>query len=319
MPQPVMCFGSAALYLGLLASVTSRWAEAGDHFQAALRAHTRLGARALLARTQYEYARLLFRRGQAADRSHALALLEQAEATARALGQAAVATGIERLREPQAGPVVAVRQPAPTTPPAHDGPHVFHREGDYWTVVYAGALVRLRDAKGLRLLARLLASPGRELHVIELEADQQRGPTTASGRRRRSEAAELATRPDLGDAGELLDAEAKAAYRARLQELEAELEEAEAWADPERAARAREERDFLVAELTRALGLGGRDRRAGSHAERARLNVTRAIRAALANIDRHHPALGQHLRSTVRTGFYCAYTPDPRVPIAWQL
>jgi hypothetical protein len=126
-------------------------------------------------------------------------------------------------------------------------------------------------------------------------------------------------RLDLGDAGGLLDAKAKAAYRARLGELEAELEEAQRWNDPGRAATAAAERDFLVAELARAVGLGGRDRRAASHAERARLNVTRAIRAAMAHLARANPPLGRHLAATVRTGRYCCYTPDPRAPITWEL
>jgi non-specific serine/threonine protein kinase len=66
------------------------------------------------------------------------------------------------------------------------------------------------------------------------------------------------------------------------------------------------------------VGLGGRDRRAASHAERARLNVTRAIRAAIASLARANPALGRHLAATIRTGRYCSYTPDPRAPIAWE-
>jgi hypothetical protein len=66
------------------------------------------------------------------------------------------------------------------------------------------------------------------------------------------------------------------------------------------------------------VGLGGRDRRAASHAERARLNVTRAIRAAMANLARANPALGRHLAATIRTGRYCAYTPDPRAPLVWN-
>jgi hypothetical protein len=118
--------------------------------------------------------------------------------------------------------------------------------------------------------------------------------------------------------GALLDATAKAAYQARLTELGAELEAAEGGNDPARTARARAERDFLVAELARAVGLGGRDRRAASHAERARLNVTRAIRAAMANLARANPSLGRHLAATIRTGRYCSYTPDPRAPIAWK-
>jgi hypothetical protein len=191
--------------------------------------------------------------------------------------------------------------------------YLFRREGEYWTVVFEGVVVRLRDAKGLGHLARLLADPGREFHVLELAgATRQPGPSGRGG------VGELRVRPDLGDAGVLLDATAKAAYRARLVELGAELEAAEAGNDPARAARARQESEFLVAELARAVGLGGRDRRAAAHAERARLNVTRAIRAAMANLARANPALGRHLAVTIRTGRYCAYTPDPRTPIAWQ-
>jgi hypothetical protein len=101
-------------------------------------------------------------------------------------------------------------------------------------------------------------------------------------------------RPDLGDVGTLLDATAKAAYQARLAERQAELEEAEHFNDPARVAKSRLEMDFLVAELARAVGLGGKDRRAASHAERARLNASRAIRAAMANLARADRALGQH-------------------------
>jgi hypothetical protein len=195
---------------------------------------------------------------------------------------------------------------------------LFRREGEYWTIGYEGVVVRLRDAKGLRHLARLLADPGREFHVVDLEAaDRPAGPA-AAGPPGRAGAGELQLRRDLGDAGALLDATAKAAYQARLTELGAELEEAEAGSDPARATRARAEREFLVAELARAVGLGGRDRRAAAHAERARLNASRAIRAAMANLARVHPSLGRHLAATVRTGRYCAYTPDPRTPIAWE-
>jgi hypothetical protein len=165
----------------------------------------------------------------------------------------------------------------------------------------------------------MLTRPGREFHAVDLEAaEAQAAPPAPVGSPGRAEGSELAVRRDLGDAGVLLDATAKAAYRARLGELRAELEEAEGFNDPARAAKARQEMDFLVGELARAVGLIGRDRRAASHAERARLNATRAIRAAIANLARANPALGRHLAATIRTGRYCAYTPDPRVPIAWQ-
>jgi hypothetical protein len=52
--------------------------------------------------------------------------------------------------------------------------NVFRREGEYWTVRYEGSLARLADAKGLRLLARLLADPGREFLAVDLEAGRGR-------------------------------------------------------------------------------------------------------------------------------------------------
>ncbi len=318
-PQPVVCHGSAAFYLGLLATVTARWAEAGDHFEAAIRAHDQLGARPLLARTQYEYARMLLRCGQTADRNRALGLLDRAYATANSLGMAAVTEGIQALRAVEAGRSVPAGLAAEAAgAPAASG-NVFRREGEYWTVCYDGSVVRLKDAKGLRHLARLLANPGREFHATDLEAaDSQATQAAPLGPRGRTGGGELEVRPDLGDAGELLDATAKAAYKARLEELQAELDEAESFNDAVRASKARQEMDFLVGELARAVGLGGRGRRAASHAERARLNVTRAVRAAMANLARANPSLGQHLSATIRTGGYCSYTPDPRAPIAWE-
>jgi hypothetical protein len=274
----------------------------------------------LLARTRYAYARMLLVRGQASDWGRALGLLERALVTADTLGMAAMAEGIRTLRAEQPGEGVPTEPAAAEAAGAGAAGNLFRREGEYWTIAYAGAVARLGDAKGLRHLARLLAHPGQEFLAVDLEAaDGQPGPAAPGQRPGRLGAGELAVRPDLGDAGALLDAAAKAAYQARLAELGAELEEAEAFNDLARATRARQELDFLVAELARAVGLGGRDRRAAAHAERARLNATRAIRAAMAKLAAANPSLGRHLAATVRTGRYCSYTPDPRLPIAWRL
>src|SRR5262249_48346852 len=123
----------------------------------------------------------------------------------------------------------------------------------------------------------------------------------------------------LGDAGELLDHKAKAAYRRRLVEIDEDIEHARVVGDTEREAQADAERDFLLRELSRAVGLGGRDRRAGSASERARVAVTRAVRQAIARIGEHHQALGEHLDHTIRTGTYCAYEPGPHESRTWQV
>lgn len=203
--------------------------------------------------------------------------------------------------------------PAPAAPPAASL-NVFQREGDYWTVTFDGHTERIRDLKGMRYLARLLADPGREYHVLDLVAAER----AQSGLADRDAGATL-PRSDLGDAGELLDPTAKAAYRRRLAEIDDDLDQARAAGDTERAAQADAERDFLIRELARAFGLSGVARRAASAPERARASVTRAVRQAMARIGNHHPELGQHLARTIRTGTYCAYLPDPRAPAGWRL
>ena len=190
--------------------------------------------------------------------------------------------------------------------------NAFTREGQYWSLAYAGVVTRLRDSKGVRDLARLLAAQGRGVAAVDLWAADQRPA--------RRDARSAAARFDLhaeADAGEVLDAAARAEYRARLIELEGDITEAENANDPERASRARRERDFLVSELRAAVGLGGRPRRAGDPAERARKAVTGRVRESIAQIAAAHPALGRHLRRAVRTGSVCAYDPDQ--PTQWQL
>jgi tetratricopeptide (TPR) repeat protein len=191
--------------------------------------------------------------------------------------------------------------------------NVFRREGDYWTVIFDQDTVRVRDLKGMHYLARLLTDPGREYHVLDLAAAE-----TGSGGHVDSSRTAHQPRSALGDAGEMLDTRAKDAYRRRLTEIDDDIDQAHADGDGERAAQADAERDFLLRELSRAVGLSGRDRRAASASERARAGVTRAIRQTITRIAEHHPHLGEHLSRTIRTGTYCAYMPDPRAPAGWE-
>ena len=102
-------------------------------------------------------------------------------------------------------------------------------------------------------------------------------------------------------------------------DLEDELEQVEGFGDGEGALRIKVERDFLVRELASAMGLGATIRTTGSAPERARVNVTRAIRTSIERIRTQSPALGDHLEAAVHTGIFCSYTPDPRTPTNWQL
>jgi hypothetical protein len=174
----------------------------------------------------------------------------------------------------------------------------FRPEGELWTLAFDGHTVHMPDLKGLHDLARLLASPGQELHCLDLAG-------ATDGVRAQ------------GHAGELLDDEARAAYKQRIDELREELDLAQAANDGVRAEHARRELDAIGDALSSAYGLGGRARRAGDQAERARSAVTWRIRSAISRVDAIHPALGRHLRNSVRTGTFCAYMPEQ--PVNWQL
>jgi hypothetical protein len=182
-----------------------------------------------------------------------------------------------------------------------EGRAVLRRDGSLWRAVYEGREVHLRDSRGLAYLACLLRAPGRELHALDLVASVQGGGSVG----------------DTIDDGP--DARAWQAYRHRLGELQAEIEEAEDHADLGRVEVLRQEQEALLDELTRAFGLGGRSRPVGSAAERARVSVTKALRSALGRVDHAHPGLGRYLRTTVRTGTFCSYTPSPRYAVRWEL
>ncbi|WP_159393912.1 ATP-binding protein [Streptomyces sp. NRRL F-5755] len=206
------------------------------------------------------------------------------------------------------------RSAAATDTRAAAVPHqaALRRKGDYWTLSHDGLVVHLKHTVGLGYLARLLAEPDREFLARELAA-AERGMATLGAPVLR----EWPASPGPGDAGPALDARAKAAYRRRLRELAEDLEEAERFHDTGRAERARVELDAVTEQLAGAVGLGGRDRRADSDSERARLSVTKALKAAVKRVAVHDPVLGLHLQRSVRTGAYCSYAPDPATRIVW--
>ena len=168
------------------------------------------------------------------------------------------------------------------------------RDGEAWTVTYAGRSVVVRDRKGIADLARLLAAPGTEVHCLELIGGS-----------------------DLGGAGPALDERARREYETRIRDLQLDIDDARSANDPMRAERAEVELDALVEQLSDAFGLGGRVRATGSAAERARSTVTARIRAAIRSVAEVHPELGRHLDNAVRTGTWCAYRPESA--LAWAV
>jgi tetratricopeptide (TPR) repeat protein len=307
----VLCSGSVAHFLGILATRLGRWDEAAAHFEAALRVHTQIEAPPSTAYTQYEYARLALARGAPGDRERAATLRGHALRCAEALG-------MKRLRRR----VLALgTDPVELGQLAAQRAGTLHREGDYWMVRWGRSEFRLRDRVGLQYLAMLVANPAREFLAIDLVTTRRSRHIRATSVADTAGAAlgDARARVSVADSGPLLDRQARVAYRRRLEELRGALAEAQREHDLDRVQRTRAEIEALAGELSRAVGFGGRDRRAASPVERARVSATRAIRAAVRQIGQNDAALAHHLAVTIKTGTFCSYTPDPRTRVSWML
>ncbi len=215
----------------------------------------------------------------------------------RGEAEAAAAMRHEVVREAEE---LGMRQPFESAPaPAAN---LFRRDGSVWSVSFAGRSVHVPDAKGLRDLHALLYRPGTDIPAVVL-LDPEGGELVVAARRLG------------GDA--VLDDEAKTRYKRRLTELDGEIDLAADRGEDRRAAALDQEREALLDELRAAAGLGGRTRRLGDEAERARKTVTARIRDTLRKLDEQHPELAAHLRAAVATGSTCRYEPD--ASISWTL
>lgn len=305
--SPTAWTGPLTHFTGLLRLATGDVEGAIHDLDRALAVEHRMGARPATARTRTALAVAW------SGRDHARAtrelLLAHDEATALGMEwltgeQRAVAERFDiDLARPTPAPAAADRRRRAVLRPGPGG----------WTIGLDDELATVRATKGLAYLATLVAHPQREVAALELAAGRVAAGSTPG-------LADDGLPVRLGGgAGPVLDDAAIAAYRARLDELAAGLDEADRLGDVERAAALGAERDALVTQLSAGTGLGGRRRQMSDDAERARLNVTRAIRTAIDRIRAVAPTIADHLDTSVRTGRACSYVPDPTSPITWDL
>jgi tetratricopeptide (TPR) repeat protein len=224
-----------------------------------------------------------------------------------AFGAEGWAERVDELIASPSGTVDATTASMPTpvqTPTPQPTPHgVFRVDAEMRTIAWGPSSVVVRDLKGYRYIERLLAEPGREFHaadLVRLEAGSDPRPHNDRGI-------------------PMLDDRAKAAYRRRLEEIDDDIAQAHADNDIGRAELAERDRDYLIAELQRATGLGGRDRVVLDDAERARVSVTRSIRYSLARLAESSPAIAQHFQQHVQTGTFCRYECDSIQPVDWTV
>jgi hypothetical protein len=215
----------------------------------------------------------------------------------------------------------SVRSSFAVSPVKSHDENYFLRQGEYWEIRYQGHSTFLKSMRGLHCIACLLRSPGREFHVSELlihllEVPAATPAVRAKGRRR--EIGEMSATTGASGGLPILDAQAKAEYKRRVSELRREAAEAAQFNDCARATEAQDEMNLIAHHLAAAIGLGGRDRKTSSSAERARCAVTKRIKKAIQKAGKAIPALGHHLAARIKTGYFCSYKPDPDHLVNWK-
>jgi tetratricopeptide (TPR) repeat protein len=291
----VICLGPGERILGVAHCAAGRLDDAIKWFRAALDANRRLGSRPFDAVIRAQLAAALCRRGAPGDREAAADLYATAIGLGRELGlsgrlpdwEAAAAVfggGAHRAVEPLRG--------------------VLERRDGSWYVEIGSRAATIDQLVGMRHVAELLARPDTDIAATELSAALANGGAGIDVTFRAQPA---------------LDDRAVREYRRRLGELDRELDAADLTGDAERARQAADERAFILDQLRRDTGLGGRPRRLPDDVERARMRVSKAIHRAIRRLSSADPVLGRALETGVRTGYLCRYVTDPGQPISWTV
>ena len=282
----VTCFGSAHQALGVASLTVGQLDRAVEHLRAAVQHNLALAHWPAVLASRQRLAQAYALRRYPGDADAGRRELDLARSEATELGLPAPAA-------PGAGPASPSRPPGPSNPSGAFAQ--CRRAGRKWSVAWQQRSVLVEDSIGMAHLAVLIANPRQEIQAADLVTG-----LAVLGRA-------------IGDAGAahpVLDHAAIVEYRNRVKLLDAEIDRLDAADDPPgRAASARAERDWLVAELTRAAGFAGRTRSFPDQGERARVAVGKAIRRALVRIAEADPVIGEHLRQTVHTGVRCSYWP----------
>ncbi|HEV2174464.1 MAG TPA: hypothetical protein VGR71_12900, partial [Nitrospira sp.] len=300
----------------IAASAAGNWDAAEAHFAKAQKISEEIPHRMEQPEVRRFYAQMLLDRDGVGDRDKARRLLTEAIDIYGQIGMPKHLEMAEALMRSSDRVAATAISPA-----AGKVTNIFRRDGHYWTLGFNGKTVRLKDAKGIRDIACLLAAPGKGLHAADLvvaaegkvpDPRAKKYAAMSSGELR-----EMGLENSPNGTPQLLDAQARREYRARLEELHQELEEAERIGDSVRGDSARRELDAITGQLTAAYGLSRLRREPSDPSEKARIAVAMRIRNALERIEKELPALGRHLSRSIQTGIFCSYSPEDSS--TWEL
>jgi hypothetical protein len=288
----VICLGPGEGSLATAPVASGRLEAASDCLRVTLIVDDCLGNRPLAALSLAQCAAVLARGGVADDREEAAELYASAIPVDDEL--ALNERVLQRQRE------AADLGAAPKIVVAVGG--IIEARGDTWYLEIGGRSTTIGRSVGMRYIAELITRPDAAIAAHSLSA-------TVTG---------LYDEPRTrGDPA--LDAQARRHYQRRLTQLDHELDVADLVGDTARSQRAADERDRIIQQLRRDIGLGGRVRHPNDDAERSRMRVSKAIHRAIRQVEKAEPVLGRALQTRIRTGFLCRYVPDPGHPIVWTV
>jgi hypothetical protein len=270
----ITCFGSTQHALGVASLTAGQVDRAVDHLRAAVQHNLALAHWPGVLASRRRLAQAYARRQLPADADAARRELDLAMREAAELGLGGVCGG------PESGPSDMFAECS--------------RVGRKWRLTLRNHSVLVDDSVGMAHLAVLIGNPRQEILAVDLVAGLAALSSAVS---------------DMSTAHPVLDRAAIGVYKNRLNRLDAEIDQLES-ADSARAASAREERDWLTAQLASAAGFGWRTRSFPDQPERARVAVGKAIRRALIRVTDANPIIGDHLGQAVRTGVRCSYWPS---------
>ena len=184
-------FGSVSRYLGKLALAVSNFDQAVAHFEEAFELERRTGARPWAVYSLVDLAKSLTIRGRLGDRRRAAELWRTAGAEAINLKMHRLAKEIGELSDsdtgltdlnggpdskgrPDSGGYVAtdklssdaLGQSSPAV--VSQSSARLRQEGRFWELTFQGRTSRLKELRGLILIAHLLSRPNQSIHTLEL-------------------------------------------------------------------------------------------------------------------------------------------------------
>lgn len=193
----------------------------------------------------------------------------------------------------------------------------FYKEGDFWSISYAGETIKLKDTVGLNYIYHLISNPNKGIYSSNLIRIVQVIPIESNSEHSNMSLAQLTEYnlypSEQKDVGDLIDVDAIEEYKKRLYEIKEDKEKAQKNDKFEELEQLEAEEDFIAKELKNVIDKNGHSRKFNTQGERDRQSVSKAIHRSLKKINKSHKKLATHLSGSLLIGKYISYKPKEHI------